>query len=134
MDHEDKKGLNIVLLLEPGAEESVFEHAPHLLLADQSVLVEVIDEEGEGNELIQLAPQHHAQPDHPLLAGHSAVDLLVEESEDAVHHQVLVHGENVHQEAAKIESAHSVVFSVQPAITKNLSTVFDISFAQNNLL
>ena len=105
------------LLLGPGAEESVLEHAPHLLLADQPVLVEVVDEEGEGDELVQLAPQHHAQPEHPLLAGNSAVDLLVEESEDAVHHQVLVHGENVHQEAAKIKSAHSFVFSVQPAIT-----------------
>ena len=107
----------IGLLLKSWTEESVFQHAPHLLLADQPVLVEVVDKEGILDVLVQLAPQHHAQPEHPLLAGHSAVDLLVEESEDAVHHQVLVHGENVHQEAAKIESAHSVVFSVQPAIT-----------------
>ena len=120
MDHEDKKGLNIVLLLEPGAEESILEHAPHLLLADQPVLVEVVDKEGILDVLVQLSPQHHAETDHPLLPGHRPIHIFVEEGEHPVHHEVLVHFKTFHEETSELKSAHSVICSMHPVVRKRI--------------
>ena len=115
------------LLLHTGAEQRSLQQVQHLLpedpyiqrsqaskmslsriLADEPIMVEVIDGEGVGGLLVSGSLQQDVQAHDPLLPGDRAIALRVEELEDPVHQDVVGHVEGVVEKLAERVSVHCV--------------------------
>ena len=94
------------------------------VLANEAIMVEVIDGEGVGGLLLRCSLQENVQPEDPFLPSDRPVALRVKELEDPVHEDVVRHVERIVEELSECVSVHRIQFnSVVPGEEKKIKQI-----------